>query len=110
MTICEQHICSLVHEDNCDEIFNFSIEMQAETLALYCADYLIKCMVNREDRYFYEDSPCQSRNNVLEAMYNLSRFDILQVKLERIKLMEDGMKRKESQSTQDEKENYEINN
>ena len=43
-------------------------------------------------------------------MYNLSRFDILQVKLERIKLMEDGMKRKESQSTQDEKENYEINN
>ena len=47
---------------------------------------------------------------MLEPMYNLSRFDILQVKLERIKFMEDGMKRKESQSTQDEKENYEINN
>lgn len=25
MTICEQHICSLVHEENCDEIFNFSL-------------------------------------------------------------------------------------
>lgn len=85
------------------------MEVQAETLALYCADYLIKCMVNRQDRYFYDEYSCQSKNEVLEVIYNLARFDILQVKLERIKLIEDGLKRKESQSTQEEKENYEIN-
>lgn len=76
---------------------------------MYCADYLIKCMVNRQDRYFYDEYSCQSKNEVLEVIYNLARFDILQVKLERIKLIEDGLKRKESQSTQEEKENYEIN-
>ena len=33
-------------------------------------------------------------------MYNLSRFDILQVKLERMKSIEEGLKKKNSMSTQ----------
>lgn len=73
---------------------NFSLEMQIETLSLHCADFLIKCMVNREDKFFYEETNCEAKNNVLEVMYNLSRFDILQVKLERMKIIEDGLKRK----------------
>lgn len=32
---------------NCDEVLGFSIDMQMNTLALYCADFLIKCMVNK---------------------------------------------------------------
>lgn len=68
--------------------------MQIETLSLHCADFLIKCMVNREDKFFYEETNCEAKNNVLEVMYNLSRFDILQVKLERMKIIEDGLKRK----------------
>lgn len=81
MSICEQHICTLVQENNIEEIFNFSIQMQAEALTLYCADYVIKCMVNRDGKYCYNSSSCQSQNTALEIMYNLSRFDILQVKL-----------------------------
>jgi len=34
-------------------------------------------------------------------MYNLSKFDILQVKLERLKAAEECLKKKESSSTQD---------
>lgn len=47
MVLCEQQICGFVNEKNCDQIMGFSLEMQMETLALFCADFLIKCMVNR---------------------------------------------------------------
>lgn len=70
---------------------------------MFCADFLIKCMVNREDKFFYEETNCEAKNNVLEVMYNLSRFDILQVKLERMKTIEEGLKKKDSESTQDDK-------
>ena len=87
----------MVHEDNCSEIFNFSIQVQAQALTLYCADYLIKCMVNRhDDKYSYQPTSCHLQNQALDAMYTLSRFDILQVKLERIKLLEEGLKIKDS--------------
>lgn len=88
----------------------FSLEMEMETLALFCADFSIKCMVNRDDRFCYEETNCEAKNNILEVMYNLSRFDILQVKLERMKTIEEGLKKKDSEATQDDKENYETNN
>ena len=53
MLLCEQQICGFVNDKNCDEIMAFSLELEMETLALYCADFLIKCMVNREDRFCY---------------------------------------------------------
>jgi hypothetical protein len=45
-------------------------------------------------------------------VYDMLRFDILQTKLERDRLMESSLQKKESASTNadaDEKENYEIN-
>ncbi len=43
-------------------------------------------------------------------VYDMLRFDILQTKLERDRLLESSLAKKESASTSpDEKENYEIN-
>jgi hypothetical protein len=89
---------------------SFSLDMQIETLALYCADFLIKCMMNKNEKLFYEESHNESKNNVLEIMYNLSRFDILQMKLERLKVDEIGGKSKDFGllHDSDDKENYEA--
>ena len=71
---------------------------------------MIKSMVNKEDKYEIDEPSCkqEAKDQILEYMYNLSRFDILQVRLERIKLLDDTLKRKENYSMHEEKENYET--
>lgn len=52
-------------------------------------------MVNKEDKYQLEEaSKIEAKDHILEYMYNLSRFDILQVRLERIKLLDNTFKHK----------------
>lgn len=109
VVVCEQQICNHISDETCSDIIEFGLKNRIETLALSCADYIIKSMVNKEDKYQLElAAKTESKDKILEYMYNLSRFDILQVRLERIKLLNDHLKRKDIYS-HEEKENYEIN-
>ena len=110
LSICEQQICNEISDESCHAILEFGLRNSIETLSLSCADYMIKCMVNKEDKYELDEglSKIEAKDHILEYMYNLSRFDILQVRLERIKLLDDSLRKKDSQSTDEGKENYEI--
>ena len=82
MIICEQQICNSISEETCNSIFDFGLNNQIETLFLCCSDYMIKCMVNKEDKYELEElTMAQSKGYILDYMYNLSKFDIRQVEL-----------------------------
>jgi hypothetical protein len=66
-------------------------------------------MVNKEDKLLLYSPKCPAKSGYLERTYNLSRFDILQVKLERMRAMEDCLGKKLSGSSQEweDKENRE---
>ena len=54
MIICEQQICHQIADETCSNIIEFGLKNQIESLALSCADYIIKSMVNKEDKYQLE--------------------------------------------------------
>ena len=113
LSICEQQLCHRVTEDNFMQMMEFALDLEMDILALWCADYQIKIMVNKDEAY--QEATTESpemkikKEFVLKMVYEMLRFDILQTRLERDRLLDGELRKKESSSTADEKENYEIN-
>lgn len=85
--ICEQELFAFAHQ-NCEKLMNLSLNLGLTSLSMYCADYQIKMMVSKEEKYQIEYNECdnerlnQKREEMLKEVYGLLRFDILQTRIE----------------------------
>jgi hypothetical protein len=80
--ICLHQICSKISEDTCNSIFEFGVRYKIEVLCLSCADFIIKCKGSKLDQFQPEAVKLKEKERFILKMYNLSKFDILQIQLE----------------------------